>query len=165
MAAFKAKYGYDLAVPETYAQLMDIAKFFTRPDQGLYGVAIYSQKDYDAITMGVENAMFPGAACGRTANNKVMGMVNARRGHRRPCSTTRTCTECCQGPGLSNAFYTETNDAFISGQVAMTMNYFAFLPALANPDTDPYAAGTGFFANPAGPTGEYGAALGGQGIA
>jgi multiple sugar transport system substrate-binding protein len=58
MAAFEAEYGYPLDVPETYEQLMDIAKFFTRPDQGLYGLAIYTQKDYDAITMGVENTMF-----------------------------------------------------------------------------------------------------------
>jgi multiple sugar transport system substrate-binding protein len=40
MAAFEAEYGYPLAVPETMAQLMDIAKFFTRPDEGLYGSAI-----------------------------------------------------------------------------------------------------------------------------
>ena len=59
MEAFKAKYGYDLAVPTTYEQFLDIAKFFTRPDQGLYGVATYTQKDYDGMTMGVENAMFP----------------------------------------------------------------------------------------------------------
>ncbi|MBP6440297.1 MAG: extracellular solute-binding protein, partial [Caldilineaceae bacterium] len=57
-AAFKAKYGYDLAVPTTWAQLKDIAEFFTRPDAGIYGVAIYTQKDYDALTMGFENVMF-----------------------------------------------------------------------------------------------------------
>ena len=38
--------------------LTDIAKFFTRPEENLYGSAIYTQKDYDAITMGVENTMF-----------------------------------------------------------------------------------------------------------
>ena len=36
----------------------------------------------------------------------------------------------------------------------MSMNFFAFFPALANPATNPHANGTGFFANPAGPTGE-----------
>ncbi len=76
----------------------------------------------------------------------------------------RDLYDCCQAPGLNNAFYTETNDAFIGGQVAMTMNYFAFLPALANSGTNPFAAGTGFFANPAGPTGKRAAALGGQGL-
>jgi len=48
--------------------------------------------------------------------------------------------------------------------VAMTMNYFAFLPALANPSTNPFANVTGYFANPAGPTGVRAAALGGQGL-
>ena len=43
MAAFEAEYGYPLATPETYAELTDIAKFFTRPDEGLYGSAIYTQ--------------------------------------------------------------------------------------------------------------------------
>lgn len=37
MAAFKAKYGYDLAAPRTYEQYRDTAEFFTRPDQNLYG--------------------------------------------------------------------------------------------------------------------------------
>ena len=46
----------------------------------------------------------------------------------------------------------------------MSMNFFAFFPALANPATNKNAADTGFFANPAGPTGAHFAALGGQGI-
>ena len=46
----------------------------------------------------------------------------------------------------------------------MTMNYFAFFPALANPATNPHADVTGYFANPPGPNGDQHAALGGQGI-
>jgi multiple sugar transport system substrate-binding protein len=38
MKNFKAKYGYDLTVPSTLTQLKDIAQFFTRPDQNLYGL-------------------------------------------------------------------------------------------------------------------------------
>lgn len=38
-AAFKAKYGYDLAVPDTWAQYLDIAEFFQQPDNGLWGTA------------------------------------------------------------------------------------------------------------------------------
>lgn len=37
-AAFKAKYGYDLAPPSTIKQVQDIAAFFTRPDKNLYGL-------------------------------------------------------------------------------------------------------------------------------
>jgi multiple sugar transport system substrate-binding protein len=38
-AAFKEKYGYDLAPPTTWKQYYDIAEFFTRPDQQLWGTA------------------------------------------------------------------------------------------------------------------------------
>jgi multiple sugar transport system substrate-binding protein len=161
--AFKAKYGYDLDVPQTYAQLKDIAEFFTRPDQGLYGVAIYTQKDYDAITMGVENTMFSWGAKWQDANNNVMGIVNSPQAIE-ALQAYKDLYDCCQVPGLSNAFYTETNDAFISGQAVMAMNYFAFFPALANPDVNPYAESTSFFPNPAGPNGDRHAALGGQGM-
>jgi multiple sugar transport system substrate-binding protein len=164
MAAFEAEYGYPLAAPETYDQLADIAKFFTRPDDGLYGVAIYTQKDYDAITMGVENTFFTyGADWKDPETNEVMGIVNSPKAVE-ALEMYRDLYECCQVPGLSNAFYNETNQAFINGQAAMAMNYFAFFPALASPDINPYAETTGFFPNPKGPYGDQAAALGGQGL-
>jgi multiple sugar transport system substrate-binding protein len=56
------------------------------------------------------------------------------------------------------------NDAFISGQVAMITNYYAFFPALVNPSINKnYADKVGFFATPKGPGGQF-ASLGGQGI-
>jgi multiple sugar transport system substrate-binding protein len=162
-ADFKAKYGYDLAVPKTFKELTDIAKFFTRKDKGLYGVAIYTQKDYDAITMGVENTMFPWGGVWQNDKMEVMGIVNSPE-NIGALQAYKDLYDCCQVPGLSNAFYSETNDALISGKAVMIMNYFAFFPALTNPKTSKFAAGTGFFANPAGPTGKRGAALGGQGL-
>jgi multiple sugar transport system substrate-binding protein len=163
-AAFKEKYGYDLAVPTTWAQLKDIAEFFTRPDTGLYGVAIYTQKDYDAITMGFENVMFSFGADWKDADNNVMGVINSPEAIE-AAQFYKDLYTCCQAPGLSNAFFAETNDAFISGQAAMAMNYFAFLPALINESTNPnFYDKAGFFANPAGPNGDRYAALGGQGI-
>lgn len=44
-AAFAAQYGYPLAVPETWAQFRDIARFFTRPEQGVYGAMIAGLND------------------------------------------------------------------------------------------------------------------------
>lgn len=162
--AFKAKYGYDLAVPKDYKQLKDIAEFFTRKDQGLYGVAIYTQKDYDAITMGVENLFFAWGATWQDANNNVQGVVNSKKAVE-ALQFYKDLYDCCQVPGLSNAFYTETNDAFIGGKAVMIMNYFAFLPALVNPGIDKnYADKVAFFSNPAGPYGDRAAALGGQGM-
>lgn len=163
-ADFKAEYGYDLAVPKTYAQLMDIAKFFTRPDAGLYGVAIYTQKDYDAITMGVQNTFFGWGGAWQDANNNVKGVVNSPEAVA-GLQYYKDLYDCCQVPGLSNAFFTETNDAMIGGKAAMIMNYFAFFPALVNEGTNPnYWDKVGFFANPEGPSGKRAAALGGQGV-
>jgi len=36
-AAFEEEYGYDLAPPTSYEQYLDIAEFFTRPEEDLYG--------------------------------------------------------------------------------------------------------------------------------
>ncbi len=162
MAAFEEEYGYPLAVPENYDQLRDIAKFFTRPDQNLYGVAIYTQRDYDAITMGVENTMFSWGGDWKDENMNVMGVVNSPE-NIASLEFYKELYDCCQVPGLSNAFYVETNDSVINGSAVMAMNYFAFFPALANPDVNPYADAMGYFPNPAGPTGAQHAALGGQG--
>ncbi len=161
MAAFKAKYGYDLAVPETWAQLRDIAEFFTRPDTGLYGVNVYTQKDYDAITMGVENVFFGYGCNWQDADNNVLGVVNAK-----PCVDALDLYQQLYSfapPGNTNSFFQEMNDSFTNGQAAMIMNYFAFFPAL-NSDNNPFAKDTGYFVMPKGPDGEQYAALGGQGM-
>ncbi len=163
MAAFEEEYGYPLAVPETYEQFTDIAMFFTRPEENLYGVAIYGQNGYDSMVMGVENTMFAWGASWQDANNNVDGVVNSDRAVE-ALEAYKTLYDCCSPPGMAAAFFTETNDAFISGQAAMAMNFFAFFPALVNPAVNPYAETTGFFANPAGPYGDRGAALGGQGM-
>ncbi len=164
MAAFEDQYGYPLDVPETWQQLMDIAKFFTRPDEGLYGAAIYTQKDYDGATMGYENVMFSfGARWQDPETNEVLGVANSPQAVA-ALEYYRELYQCCSPPGMSNAFFQETNDAYISGQAAMAMNYFAFLPALASEAINPTAATTGFFSNPVGPEGASFSALGGQGL-
>ncbi len=161
MAAFKAKYGYDLAVPETWVQLRDIAEFFTRPDKGLYGVNVYTQKDYDAITMGFENVFFSYGCNWQDKDNNVLGVVNAK-----PCVDALDLYKQLYSfapPGNTNSFFQEMNDSFTNGQAAMIMNYFAFFPAL-NSDKNPYQKDTGYFVMPKGPDGQQFAALGGQGM-
>ena len=54
-------------------------------------------------------------------------------------------------PGWGKTFFVEDNQAITEGLAAMSMNYFAFFPALLNESTNPNAKNTGFFANPAGP--------------
>jgi len=163
MAAFKEKYGYDLAPPKTWAEMRDIAEFFHRPDQQRYGIAIYTWNPYDALVMGYENVLFSwGGELGDYSTYKVDGIVNspeavaALEAYRELYNFTP--------PNWGQAFFMEDNQAITEGLAAMSMNYFAFFPALANPATNPYAEVMGFFANPAGPSGKQHAALGGQGM-
>jgi multiple sugar transport system substrate-binding protein len=160
--AFKAKYGRDLAVPTTLAELRDIAEFFTRKDQNLYGIGVYTQKDYDAITMGVQNFLFNYGADWKNDKNVVEGVLNTDNA----AKALELYKELYgfSAPGLSNAFFQELNDAFISGQVAMITNYFAFFPALVNKDINAnFHDKVGFFSSPKGPDGLQFASLGGQG--
>jgi multiple sugar transport system substrate-binding protein len=163
MEAFKAKYGYELAPPTTWQQLIDIAEFFHRPDQNRYGVAIYTDNSYDALAMGFENALFSyGGELGNMETYEVDGYINGPKAvaaldaYKKLYSMTP--------PGWGKTFFVENNQAITENLAAMSMNYFAFFPALINEASNPNAAGTGFFANPAGPDGDQFAALGGQGI-
>ena len=89
MEAFKAKYGYDLAVPETYAQMRDIAEFFYRPDENRYGIAIYTDNSYDGLMMGVESTLFSyGGDLGDYSTYQVDGIVNSDKA----VSVTRDAT-------------------------------------------------------------------------
>ena len=161
MAAFEEQYGYELAVPETWAELRDIAEFFNRPDEGLYGIGVYTQVDYDAITMGFENVLFSYGADWKNEDNEVLDVINSPEA----VEALELYKELYSfaPPGSNNAFFAEMNDLYINGQVAMVMNYFAFFPALDNSEINPYRDVTGYFAMPEGPTGERFAALGGQG--
>ena len=42
---FRSEYGYELAVPETWSQFLDIARFFNRPDEGLHGCIVAAYPD------------------------------------------------------------------------------------------------------------------------
>ena len=163
MAAFKAKYKYDLGVPKTWKELGDIAEFFHRPKEKRYGITIYTDNSYDALVMGVENVIFSyGGELGDYATNKAAGIINSKQN----IEAVNMYKELYKftPPGWGKVFFLEDNQAITEGLAAMSMNFFAFFPALANPATNKNAKGTGFFANPAGPGGKRFAALGGQGI-
>lgn len=45
---FKTEYGYPLAIPKTWEQLDQMIKFFHRPEDNMYGGALFRNKDYIA---------------------------------------------------------------------------------------------------------------------
>ncbi len=162
-AAFKKKYGYELGVPKTWSNLRDIAEFFYRPNEKRYGIAIYTDNTYDALVMGYENVLFSyGGELGDYRTYKVNGYINSKEA----IAALELYKELYKftPPGWGKVFFQENNQAITEGLAAMSMNFFAFFPALNNPATNKHAKSTGYFANPAGPGGKRFAALGGQGI-
>ncbi len=164
-AAFKQKYGRELEVPKTLDGLKDVAQFFQGRDidgKKVYGAAIYTERGSEGITMGVSNYLYPYGFKYEDPKKpySMDGFVNSPDSVK-GLEAFKALYDCCTPPGHSNAYMQEDLDAFKSGQVAMSMNWFAFFPGLYK---DPNVGGDkiGFFVNPGEKT--VGSQLGGQGI-
>lgn len=165
-AEFKGKYGRDLDVPKTLAELKDIAEFFQGREidgKTVYGAAIYTERGSEGITMGVTNALYN---YGFEYNNPnkpydLDGFVNSD-GAVAGLEYYKALYDCCTPPGSSDWYMSENIDAYKSGQVALQMNFAFIWPGV---HADPNVGGdkSGYFPNPAGPGGHF-AQLGGQGI-
>jgi multiple sugar transport system substrate-binding protein len=132
MAAFKAKYKYELAPPKTYDELRDIAEFFTRPDQNLYGIATYGSKDYDAVTSPFDGVLWSfGGELWDPATFKAEGVINSEAAIK-ACDYYKGLFEFSP-PGASAWFYDEVNNAVHTGLVAMGINWYYFFRAHTDP--------------------------------
>jgi multiple sugar transport system substrate-binding protein len=146
-SAFKKKYGYDLDVPTSWDQLIDIAEYFYQNVDGMYGVAVYGDNGYDSLDMFAETAIWCyGGDLGNFKTMQVKGIVNSPdsiagiEAYRKLFSMTP--------PGLGTAFFEEVNNAYVSGIVPMIFNYTATLPIMVNRETNPYYDDTGYFVTP-----------------
>lgn len=166
-AEFKQKYGRDLAVPKTFAELKDIAEFFQgRKIDGktVYGAAIYTERGSEGITMGAMDVLYSfGFEYGNPKKAyELEGFVNSPEAVK-GLEFYKALYDCCTPPGHSDAYMSEDIDAYKSGQVALQMN-FAFTWPGIHVDANVGGDKSGYFPNPAGPTGIQFAQLGGQGI-
>ena len=162
--AFKAKYGYDYSIPpKDYKSSSTWRSSSTGPTPTRPCTARRStpRRTTTPSPWASRTPSSPTAVTG-TRTSRSNGVLNAPQ-----------CVEALEAykklydsgpPGNTNTFFTEMNNYFIAGQATFAMNYFAFLPALANEGTDPdYFDKVGFFSNPPGPYGQQFASLGGQG--
>jgi multiple sugar transport system substrate-binding protein len=163
--AFQAEYGRALDVPKNWDELLDIAKFFQGREidgKTRYGVAIYTERGSEGITMGVTSALYPWGFQYQDPENPyhMEGFVNSPEAVE-ALEFYKELFECCTPPGHTDAYMTTNLDAYKSGQVAMQMNWFAFFPGILK---DPNVGGdkSGFFVNP--PQNVEASVLGGQGI-
>jgi multiple sugar transport system substrate-binding protein len=164
MEEFKAKNGADLAPPKTWDEFKKIAEFFQGREvngQKVYGAAIFTERASEGITMGATSLLYPyGFKYENTPGKYDMeGAVNSADAVA-GLEMYKALYDCCTPPGYTDSYMGEGLDAFKSGQVAMMMNWFAFMPGMAKDEK--VGKVTGFFVNP----GQKVAAstLGGQGI-
>jgi len=164
-AEFKEKHGRDLAAPKTWAELLEVAKFFQGREidgKTVYGAAIFTERGSEGITMGVTAALYTHGFKYETepGSYNMEGAVNSPEAVK-ALETYKELYECCTPPGYSDAYMQEGLDAFKSGQVAMMMNWFAFWPGMYK-DENVGGDKIGFFVNPGAETNA--SVLGGQGI-
>lgn len=157
-AAFKAKYGRDLKVPDTWEEFRDVAEFFHRPDQQRFGCAFTSDRSYDALTMGVQNLLWSfGGMWKAPDSNKVKGYLDTQ-GSVDAIEFFKKLLKF--GPKrAANLDYGQAVEYFLNGSTAMVVNYFAFFPSIS--ETMGEKAG---FAVIPGHGGKRIPSLGGQGI-
>lgn len=163
-AEFKKTYGRDLAVPKTYDEFLDIAKFFQGREidgQKVYGAAIFTERASEGISMGATSVLYPfGFKYENTPGKYDMdGAVNSADAVK-GLEFYKELYKCCTPPGYTNSYMEEGLDAFKSGQVAMMMNWFAFMPGMAHDEK--MGPLTGYFVNPSEKV--EASTLGGQGI-
>ena len=157
-AAFRERFGRELAVPDTWEEFRDVATFFHRPDEKRYGCALPSGRAYDSLTMGVQNLLWSfGGRWHDEESNAVVGHLNTPE---TAAAVDFFAHLVRLGPnGAENFDYGEVLEAFDNGSTAMLVNYFAFFPGLHAKFGDQ----VGFAVIP-GKDGRRVASLGGQGL-
>lgn len=162
---FTATYGYDLQIPETWKELRDIAEFFYRPDKNLYGILVWTEPDYDGITMGIDAFIWGwGASLGNPETYQVKGHINSEKAVK-ALEYYRELNRF-NNPEWTHYYldtHASSNLPMMHGEVAMAMCYLAIAPELLDPRKNPYHDVMGFFPTPKGP-GSRATSLGGQGI-
>ncbi len=143
MANFKSKNGYKLAVPETYDQLLDVAKFFNRPEENFYGIAVFGSRDYDAVTSAFNNVLWSfGRELWNPKTSKAEGVINS------PASVEALKFYKklfdYSPPGSTKWFYDEVNNAVENGVVAMGINWFYFFSTYSDPNKNKIASKMGY---------------------
>ncbi len=156
--AFRARYGRELAVPATWEEFRDAAQFFQRPEEKRYGCALPSGRDYDALTMGVQNLLWAfGGHWHAEGSNAVVGELDTPQ---TAAAVDFFASLLELGPnGAENLDYGEVLEAFTNGSTAMLVNYFAFFPGIEKQFGDK----VGFAVVPE-KDGNRVASLGGQGL-
>lgn len=149
-AAFEEAFGRPLTVPETWDEFVEVATFFTRPDENLYGTTLmagsgdWSTDDFKTLLAGFGGngkmvddtfARAFNSPEGEAALQLYQDLINVHR---------------VTPPGVTSFSWDEASAAFVAGLTAMSMNYHS---EVLSPDI---AGDVSYALVPAGPDGDRG---------
>jgi multiple sugar transport system substrate-binding protein len=146
-AAFKTKYGRELEVPQTYSDAKQVAEFFTRPDQGLFGWGQMGGRPYDFATTASNSFLWSyGGELWNPQTHEVKGYLNS------PASIqgVQAYVDMFKyGPSGSETWdWDAVNSAFQQGRLAMAMQWYYFDGSNSDPKVNPYAEKTSYGVTP-----------------
>mgnify|MGYP005845699553 CR=1 FL=1 len=155
--AFKKKYGWDLRPAKTYAEYTDIAEFFTRPEQDLYGHAC-AGKRHPALAYEWTEALFLQAGVcspGIPWSRPISGWgIEIKDGKMAGCSVAtggtvnhprmkeffvmyKNLIDNFAPPGILEFIWEEETEAFKAGRVAQIPNFYSqLIPPLTEADSE-----------------------------
>lgn len=158
-AAFKAKYGYDLAPPKTFKEFSDQAMFFSNPPN-FYGTE-YAGKEEAINGRFYEMLIAEGGvyidAKGKPAFNSEAGVraldwfVNLYKAKAVPAGTT-------------NYLWDDLGQGFASGTVALDLDWPGWATFFNDPKSSKVAGNVGVVVQPAGSSGKHSGWSGSHGL-
>lgn len=131
-SAFRGRFGRELVVPQTWEQFTDVARFFTRPDEGLFGTIFAAFPD--AHNTVYDYCVQLWSRGGQLADLDGRPLLDTDEGAAaldfyRAALSDRTMTPA----GLMDVDSVQSGEMFASGSVAMMANWFGFAAMLEQP--------------------------------
>lgn len=155
-ATFMETYGYELKVPETWDEYLDVAEFFTRDvgdtlagetlTQPFYGVTIGGKRHPTNVLEWLNYAWSMGGGVFDDAGNLIIDS----QANDKALDYFKELAKFSP-PGYDNFTWDEVFVAFTQGQTAMTINWNDYTAAIEDPDQSRVAGITGYDKLPVDP--------------
>lgn len=146
--AFKAKYGYDLAVPETWDQVRDQAEFFSNPPN-FYGTQ-YAGKDEAIVGRFYEMVVADG---GKLFNDDFSPAFNSDAGKQALQWFVDLYKAGAVPPGTTNYLWDDLGNGFASGTIGLNLDWPGWAGFFNDPSASKAAGNVGVAPAPKGSAG------------
>ena len=146
--AFKAKYGYDLAVPETWDQVRDQAEFFAAPPN-FYGTQ-FAGKDEAIVGRFYELVVANG---GKMFNDDFTPAFNSPAGKEALQWFVDLYKAGAVPPGTTNYLWDDLGNGFASGTIALNLDWPGWSGFFNDPSASKAAGNVGVAPAPKGSAG------------